>query len=163
MSDISKVNVGGTLYNLKDSGAVRPQNLDVITSGITDGDPNILPYDPNKVGGYQPGMYCLNGIGAKKCIEATSDPPGAFDSTKWVDLTLWYLSENSGNDVHLSIQDGKLQATFHVEDYDPDKVDGYEVGDLCIVSENNTDVLKVCIDDTPKPAGVYNSIYWETY
>ena len=59
-------------------------------------------------------------------------------------------------DVNLSISNNRLDMTFSVYDYDPNDLEGYEVGDVCLVSG----VMKVCIQDT---SGVYDLTCWENY
>ena len=138
-------------------------NLLLTLRSLTGGSPNIAVYDPTQT--YIPDDptygYCLYGNGVKKCTTTTT---GTYDPTCWTDITLWYLSENSGNDVHLSIEedldDGefKLNVTFVAEDYDPTQT--YYVGNLCIVEEDGVDVLKSCIEET---TGTYNPSAWEDH
>ncbi len=64
-----------------------------------------------------------------------------------------YIDENVGNNVHLSIVNGKLNVTFAVEEYDSTRT--YEFGDFCIY-----DVVKTCIADT---TGTFDPDDWEDY
>lgn len=54
-----------------------------------------------------------------------------------------------------SIVDSKLNVVFSVNDYSTSS--RYYIGDYCIYSST----AKVCIKDTPNPAGSFNSTYWE--
>ena len=101
---------------------------------------------------YVAGDYCIYNDTLYKCIGATS---GSWDSAKWQAMSLKYIAENSGNDIHMSVSNsGNLEVTFTVEDYDTTK--SYDVGDYCVYDTNK---LQVCISPT---TGAYDSTKWET-
>lgn len=121
--------------------------LKAAVTGATD-------YDPAKVDGYAKNDTCYYNKGLKRAKEAIAGPPGAFDDTEWDDITIEFLLQNSGNDVSLSVDYGKLCVTFDVDDYST-SVD-YEVGDFCIRSG----LVMVCIEDT---SGTWDASDWESY
>lgn len=69
------------------------------------------------------------------------------------------LTDNSlklnNNEVILSVSSGVISVTFNVEDYNSSKT--YTVGDYVY----NSSKTYICRENTPSPAGSFNSAYWE--
>lgn len=59
------------------------------------------------------------------------------------------------SEVTLTVSSGVMYVTVDIAAYD--STYGYTVGEYCIYSNQ----LYICINDTPSPAGTFDSSYWE--
>ena len=109
--------------------------------------------------------YIVNTIGATDYKPNGSSYDGTASSTVETDSvnindtyiydgTVWLLQKNTGNDIHLTVDNGAICVTFIVEDYDPTET--YAVGDYCYYSGQPY----ICTHAT---TGTFNSSDWRAF